>query len=265
MLVTGDGAGIVAMLAAADDVGSQLAGEALLLSLAIEVSGAASIAERCAAALRVRGWEGDPELALQLDIARGAAIPTDMSEIPADLEMLADVLHGGLDAAGGRLDLTSGQVWPETMLTEAWLDDEDEDEDEDELDDERWLFVEPIGSRPAYRDMTDFIATRGNPDLSARLEIAVDGRGAFGRFRHVIDDWPQDREDWIEFSEERRQGRARAWLVGKGYRPAVQQDAPPIDHRWQTPRTQHVGGVTVRFLVPVRSQVGLKRARRVES
>ena len=211
------------MLAVADDVGSQLAGDALLLALATEVSGAAPIAERCAAALRVRAWEGDAELALQLDIGRGATAPTDLTEIPVDLEMLADVLHGGLDAGGGRLDLTSGEVWPETVLTDAWADDEDE------LDDERWLFVEPIGSRPAYRDMTDFIATRSNPDLSARLEIAVDGRGAFGRFRRVVDDWPQDREAWIEFSEDRRRGRARAWLAGQGYRPAVRQDVSPVD------------------------------------
>jgi hypothetical protein len=40
-------------------------------------------------------------------------------------------------------------------MDEAWSSDEPEDEDED-----RWLFVQPIGSRPAYRDMLAFIATR---------------------------------------------------------------------------------------------------------
>jgi hypothetical protein len=100
---------------------------------------------------------------------------TDLIGISADLELLADVLHGGLDGAGGRLDLSSGEVWPEAVLTEAWPDDADELDDE-----ERWLYVEPIGSRPAYLDMIDFIVTRTDSDLSARLEGAVDGRGAFG-------------------------------------------------------------------------------------
>jgi hypothetical protein len=216
MSAIGDGAGIVAALAVVDDVGSQLVGGALLLALASEVVGAAPIAERCAAALRSRGWEGDGELALQLDAARGATAPAaHTAEIPVDLELLSDVLEGGLDSVGGRLNLTSGEVWPETVLTDVWPDDEDELPDDD-----HWLYVEPIGSRPAYLDMTDFIATRSSSDLRVRLEIAVDGRGAFGRFRRVLDDWPQDRDDWIELSEERRYGRARAWLARQGYQPA---------------------------------------------
>lgn len=177
MLATGAGGGVVAALAVVDEVGSQLAGDALLLALATDVAGAAPIAERCAAALRSRRWEGDEELALQLEAACGAtAAAADVVQIAVDLDLLSDVLEGGLDSAGGRLDVTSGEVWPESVLTDAWPDDED-----DVDDDERWLYVEPIGSRPAYLDMTDFIATRNNTDLRAGLEIAVDGRGAFGR------------------------------------------------------------------------------------
>jgi hypothetical protein len=90
------------------------------------------------------------------------------------------------------------------VLSDAWAEEQDDDLD----DEERWLYVEPIGSRPAYRDMIDFITTRSDPRLSARLAVAVDGRGAFSRFKRTLDDWPEDRLDWIEFSEERRRGRA---------------------------------------------------------
>jgi hypothetical protein len=224
VLATGDGAGVVAALAAADGVGSQLAGDALLLALTSATAGAAPIAERCAAALRARGWDGDEELASQLDAARGEPTAARTTEIPVDLDMLADVLEGGLDSAGGRLDLNTGQAWPETVLTDAWTEDE-----EDPDDDERWLYVEPLGSRPAYHDMIDFIATRTDPRLTATLEVAVDGRGAFGRFKRTLDDWPQDRIDWIEFSEERRRGRARAWLVSQGYQPAARRNPSPSD------------------------------------
>jgi hypothetical protein len=78
-----------------------------------------------------------------------------------------------------------------------------------------------MGSGSAYRDVIDLIATRRSPGLRARLEAAVDGRGAFRRFRSTLDDWPQDRLDWIEFSDERRRGRARGWLISEGYQPAV--------------------------------------------
>jgi hypothetical protein len=57
---------------------------------------------------------------------------------------------------------------------------------------------------------------------------SIDGRGAFGRFQHVLTDWPQDRQDWFAFSDDRRRGRARAWHADAGYRarPADQPHLP---------------------------------------
>jgi hypothetical protein len=39
--------------------------------------------------------------------------------------------------------------------------------------------------------------------------------------RDALMDWPEDREDWFVFSEDRRRGRAREWLADAGYRPPV--------------------------------------------
>jgi hypothetical protein len=78
--------------------------------------------------------------------------------------------------------------------------------------------------------MLAFIATRENHDLAARLEQAVDGHGAFRRFKNVLIEWPEDCDDWFEFSGERRRGLARAWLADEGYRPAVRPEQPPSDH-----------------------------------
>jgi hypothetical protein len=66
--------------------------------------------------------------------------------------------------------------------------------------------------------MADFAAMRTDPGLVNRLEVALDGRGAFGRFKHVLADWPEDRQDWFAFSDDRRRGRARARLADAGYR-----------------------------------------------
>lgn len=93
-------------------------------------------------------------------------------------------------------------------------------EDPDESDDpERWIWVECEGSRDGYRDMEMFIGTVGDPARADRLEIAIQGRGAFRRFKDVLARWPDELERWFAFSEDRQCGRARAWLAGAGYRP----------------------------------------------
>jgi hypothetical protein len=220
MLATGDAAGVVATLANADDVGSQLAGDALLLALTRGAAGAPAIAEGCAAALRARGWEGDEELATQVDAARGAtAAATHLTEIPVDLEMLADVLEGGRDCAGGRLDLISREYGPRRCSPMSGPRTRT-----------TWT-TKSAGcttGRSAYHDMIDFIATRSNSRVTARLEVAIDGRGAFGRFKRTLDSWPQDRIDWIEFGRRAppRTGTLRAQRsdapAGRGPRvPAV--------------------------------------------
>lgn len=68
--------------------------------------------------------------------------------------------------------------------------------------------------------MVDFTATVTDPHLRARLEVALDGRGAFGRFSRVIDADDEWLGRWLARREAGRLGRARAWLADQGYRPA---------------------------------------------
>jgi Uncharacterised protein family (UPF0158) len=58
------------------------------------------------------------------------------------------------------------------------------------------------------------------PGRADRLGIAIDGRGAFRRFKDTISRWPDEQERWYRFSDERRRGRARQWLSFAGYRVA---------------------------------------------
>jgi hypothetical protein len=53
-----------------DDV-LQVAGDGLLEAISRKVNGATDLAAECSAALRKRGWEGDDELADQLDASLG--------------------------------------------------------------------------------------------------------------------------------------------------------------------------------------------------
>lgn len=67
--------------------------------------------------------------------------------------------------------------------------------------------------------MEQFIATVDSADMAERLQIAVRGRGAFSRFRATLQQDEVLVSRWAAFSEERRLGRARAWLADAGYRP----------------------------------------------
>jgi hypothetical protein len=75
--------------------------------------------------------------------------------------------------------------------------------------------------------MQDFIASVDDPGIADRLRIAVDGHGAFRRFRDVLQRWEAVEDTWYRFSDERRRARARAWLASTGYRPTHRQESAP--------------------------------------
>jgi hypothetical protein len=204
----------------------QLAGDALLVALDQDRAEARILAERCIAVLRDRGGAGDGELADQLDAALGRDTPSDRRPVPVDLEELGDALASDVGDEPAVLDLETGEVWP--ALPFGFDDDVGED-GPGPPDGVRTVAVWPEGSDDAYRDMQDFVASIRDDDIADRLSIAIQGKGAFRRFRDVLDRWPDEASRWYAFSEDRRFGRARAWLADAGYRPArrTQPSAQP--------------------------------------
>ncbi len=201
-----------------DDV-LQLLGDGLLHALAQHAEGAAELAAKLVEDLRGRFWDGDDELADQLEAALGRRPALALAPLTIDLEELALILEGNPGENEGRIDLTTGVVWIEAVLEnsiDSGLFDPDDAEDPD-----RWLVVFGQGSRDGYQDMEIFIDTLTDPDQVARLEKAITGSGAFRRFRDTIRRWPDELDRWYAFTEDRQRGRARAWLADAGYRPAV--------------------------------------------
>ena len=173
--------------------------------------------------MRERGWDGDVELADQLDALSGAGPTPLLRPVPVDLEDLAGVLEGDPSFGGGRLDLLTGEVWPQTAI-----DDRLEVGEEAESDDpDRWLWVICEGSRAGYRDMVEFIGTVDDPDRADLLGIAIEGRGAFRRFKDVLARWPGELDRWYGYADDRQRGRARAWLAEAGYHPSRPAGRPP--------------------------------------
>jgi Uncharacterised protein family (UPF0158) len=221
----GDGPAVVDLLrgVGADDESLQLAGDGVIAAVMQRVDGATELAREFVVALRQRGWDGDDELADQLEAQLGSRQVVVLRGLPVDLEELGGILEGDRLSVGGRIDIGTGGVWPQAAIDYAV---EIGEEDEDSADDpERWLPVHGEGSREGYRDMELFIASVEDPVRAERLAIAIRGRGAFRRFKDELACWPGELERWHALAEERQRGRARSWLAAAGYRVL------PVDHR----------------------------------
>ncbi|MGV9871017.1 UPF0158 family protein, partial [Rhodococcus koreensis] len=159
-----------------------------------------------------RAGAGDEVLAQDL-LAHLRGEPLMGRVVPVDLEMLGTEREGDLTmSAGGYLDLHTGEVVDEGITDPAMVG-QDAAVDVDEEPD-RWLRFDRTGSRDGWRDMAAFAQRQHD---SARLERAIEGKGAFGRFRDLVHQ-ESLAERWYAYSTDRQLGRAREFLAAQGIR-----------------------------------------------
>lgn len=94
------------------------------------------------------------------------------------------------------LDRVSGEV-----LTLLGAESEDPQWANVRASPERYVRVEPIPSREQYRMMERFIATVVNPELKERLQDSIVGKGAFRRFKDVVQQYADERKRWFAFRD----------------------------------------------------------------
>ena len=124
-----------------------------------------------------------------------------------DLVILAEALEDQSSELTWWLNTETGDLTPDDGYSGY-------DSEEDDLEGER-LEVSSFGSRDAYRDMQDFIATCQAGVLQDRLSRAIAGRGAFRRFRDTLYEYPEAPKQWQAFHDYRIQSRAIRWLVSR--------------------------------------------------
>jgi predicted nucleotidyltransferase len=90
----------------------------------------------------------------------------------------------------------------------------------------RYIAVPRADSSEAYRDMEDFIATVKDERMQDRLWQAIEGRGAFRRFKDLLADHPRERERWFAFKGERTEKRMLDWLESEGVEAIIPAPAP---------------------------------------
>ena len=129
----------------------------------------------------------------------------DVDEIATALADQTDYEHRWL------LDPRTGQV-------AFWTSDTGIDgENPIEIDELDLIPIDPIPSYVWYQDMADFAEGISDGAAGRRLAAALQGRGAFGRFKNQLyESFPTLISPWHALHEVRAQRRAVDWLLDQG-------------------------------------------------
>ena len=109
------------------------------------------------------------------------------------------------------LDLETGEIIYISEFMDEDLSGELEERVEEE-DEERFIFIPCESPEEGYRDMVDFIVAVKDERVKERLSDAVNGRGAFRRFKDALLDYPDLRSRWFRFKDDRVLERVLEWL-----------------------------------------------------
>jgi len=123
-----------------------------------------------------------------------------------DLRDLAQALQDHSDDHEWWLDPSNGEIV-------SWSELAGDELDEGHPGERGFVLIEPVPSHEAYEDMVDFAARVSDPDLARRLQRALNGRGAFRRFKDELYEHPDVRADWHAFSDARMARRGADWLA----------------------------------------------------
>jgi hypothetical protein len=156
-----------------------------------------------------------------------------------DLTELCDALSSHFDELSWWLDPASGEI----RMHHAEADDETAGD----LDEAGLIFIEPVRSHDAYRDMEDFVDRLPDGRAADLLSRAIAGRGAFRRFKDTLFEFPELRERWFAFENARMRRRAIEWLAdhelvsdADAERGLAQHSDPPVQPPPAAPATSAV-------------------------
>jgi hypothetical protein len=176
------------------------------------------------------------------DRAAGGTANGPVREVPVDWEALEDAFENNAPEVHSYLHLTTGEVLrvvdgvadPQMHVRIA--------------SDGNYLRIDPVSSREQYRWMERFIPMVDSPELRAKLTQAIDGKGAFRRFKDVLMSYAPERERWFAFRSERLRTFMEAWLNAHAIKAVARpawSEAPPApesevapDSTDEAPRSQ---------------------------
>jgi hypothetical protein len=162
-------------------------------------------------------------------------LKVDLDEIAMEMEM-----QDNLGGSTTLFDTETGNIVsiPDELMRAVEEDEEDALEDLPEWEKElietaksvcsdeagRYEEIPKNPSYEAYDLMVEFAETVKDIHLKEKLNIALDGKGAFRRFKNVLSDYPEEQERWFAFKDERMRQEVIDWLNSI--------DIEPIDNKY---------------------------------
>ena len=138
-----------------------------------------------------------------------------LRDIPVDWEALEDAFENNAPEVHSYLHLMTGEV---LRVVDGIADPEMHSRISS---DTTYMRIEPVSSREQYRWMERFIPMVDEGELRDQLSAAIDGKGAFRRFKDVLMTYGTDRERWFAFRSERLRVFMEAWLGAHGLAPTA--------------------------------------------
>src|SRR5215831_2540511 len=142
----------------------------------------------------------------------GAGGPA-LRSVPVDWEALEDAFENNAPEVHSYLHLVTGDV---LRVVDGVADPQMHARI---AADANYLRIDPVSSREQYRWMERYIPMVEDPDLQAKLSQAIDGKGAFRRFKDVLMAYAPERERWFAFRSERLRIFMEAWLSAHALNP----------------------------------------------
>lgn len=146
-----------------------------------------------------------------------------LRDVPIDWEALEDAFENNAPEVHSYLQLATGEV---IRVVDGVADPQMHARI---AADPGYLRVDPVSSREQYRWMERFIPMVENTELRGRLHQAIDGKGAFRRFKDVLMAHAEERERWFTYRSERLKTFMDAWLTAHSLRAIPRPAWSPTD------------------------------------
>jgi len=150
-------------------------------------------------------------------------MPLELKRVPVDLWELELAMSSPPEAESW-LDTETGEI----HSLDFDMDPEEREEIADRIEDapiDRYVRIDRIESWEEYDDMVEFTETVEDERLRKKLEVALNGRGAFRRFKDVLLNYPKERERWFAFKDKRTKERMLEWLAENGLAPTDEKES----------------------------------------
>lgn len=171
-----------------------------------------------------------------------------LRDVPVDWEALEDAFENNAPEVHSYLHLTTGEV---LRVVDGVADPHMHARISA---DPHYLRIDPVSSREQYRWMERFIPMVDTPDLRDQLGQAIDGKGAFRRFKDVLMSYAEDRERWFAFRSERLRTFMEAWLTAHAIKavPRPTWAEPPLSSSIEEAAPESVSeGVSSENVAPI--------------